>query len=162
MLQLTLDSSCVIHGAQNQSEADFVDRLVDLARDGVVGLWLAEAFEADLARASVEHHRVNLGWLQTRPVVRNLPGPFRLDYSLLDGRDVLGNESTMEVAEIVGDIVLPPTLRTGQLDASDERLTDRWRRRTNDVQHLLAHHMSGHDAFVTTDSRDILSKTTLL
>lgn len=34
----------------------------------------------------------------------------------------------------------------------------RWSRRINDVQHLAAHHMAGHDAFVTSDHDDIVSK----
>jgi hypothetical protein len=162
VLSLTLDTSCVIHGAQSQSEADSVEVLVALARQGEVGLWLAEAFEADLERASDAHRRANLVWLQSRPVARNVPGPFRLDYSVLDGRDVLVDESTARVAQIVEEIVLPANLRVGRLDSADRGATARWRRRINDVQHLLAHHMSGHDAFVTTDHDDIIRNATLL
>jgi hypothetical protein len=34
----------------------------------------------------------------------------------------------------------------------------RWRRKKNDVQHLLAHLIAGHDAFVTSDDDDMLKK----
>ena len=35
----------------------------------------------------------------------------------------------------------------------------KWRRKVNDVQHLVAHHMAGHDGFVTTDFDDMIKRS---
>lgn len=87
-----------------------------------------------------------------------VPGPFRLDYSIIGGKDVLLDDRTAEVAEVIERIVLPMGLRPGSLDIKDPVQMTRWRKRVTDVQHLIAHAMAGHDLFVATDSDDILSK----
>jgi hypothetical protein len=154
----TLDTSCVIHAVQHQAEAGPVERLVDAAREDRVILWLTAAFAADQTRASSEHLRANLDWLADRPVNQASSGPFRLDYSQLDGPDVLIDGETAEIISIIEEVLLPPAYRVGHLDASDQSLMERWRRKINDVQHLAAHHMAGHDAFVTSDFDDMVKK----
>ena len=48
MLRLTLDTNCcVIHSAQAQRFGPDVDRLVEMARTGTVGLWITTGFEVD-------------------------------------------------------------------------------------------------------------------
>ena len=158
MLTFTLDTSCVIHAVEHQAEADPVERLVDVAREGGVTLWLTAAFAADQTRASSEHLRANLAWLADRPVNRGLSGPFRLDYSQLGGPDVLIDDETVRLISTLEEVLLPLHYRVGQLDASDQSLMQRWRRKINDVQHLAAHRMAGHDAFITSDFDDILKK----
>ena len=81
-----------------------------------------------------------------------------MDYSQLDGPDVLIDDDTAEIIAIVEEVLLRPAYRVGQLDASDRALMERWSRKINDVQHLAAHHMAGHDAFVTSDFDDMVKK----
>jgi hypothetical protein len=44
------------------------------------------------------------------------------------------------------------------LKADDPAVMARWRRKANGVQHLVAHLIAGHDAFVTSDEDDMLKK----
>lgn len=154
----TLDTSCIIHAVQQQEHAAAVERLTDAARAGRVTLWLTAAFDADMTRAWSEHLRANLTWLAGQPILRAAPGPFRLDYSCLDGADVLVSDEQALVIDAVEDIVLPSEYRVGRLRTDDQRLMARWSRKINDVQHLAAHQMAAHDAFVTSDHDDILGK----
>ena len=39
---------------------------------------------------------------------------------------------------------------------------DKWSRKINDVQHLSAHSMAAHDAFVTSDEDDMIKKRVAL
>ena len=77
MQTFTLDTSCVIHAAQQQAEAGAVERLVDAARKSRVTLWLTAAFAADQTRASSEHLRANLEWLaEPDPSIKPYPDRF--------------------------------------------------------------------------------------
>ena len=153
----TLDTSCVIHAVQQQEHAGAVERLADAARAGRVTLWLTAAFNADMTRASSEHLQANLTWLTGQPILQPAPGPFRLAYSHLDGPDVLVSDLQALVIDAVEDVVLPSEYRVGRLRTDDPEVMARWSRKINDVQHLAAHHMAGHDAFVTSD-HDIVGK----
>lgn len=154
----TLDTSCVLHAVEQQEQAAAVERLADAARAGRVTLWLTAAFNADMTRASSEQLQANLTWLAGQPILQTVPGPFRLDYSDLDGRDVLVSDEQALVIGAVEDIVLSSVYRVGRLRADDQEVMARWSRKINDVQHLAAHHMAGHDAFVTSDHKDIVNK----
>lgn len=153
----TIDTSCVIHAAQTQAQAEYVNTLVNAALDGDVALYLTNAFDADMTRASAKNLAANLGWLAERPLISRVPGPFRLDYSALDGGDVLSDEHAALVTEIE-QIVLPSQYQVGNVRAGNSEFMSQWARKVNDVQHLAAHLMAGNDAFVTTDSDDILRK----
>jgi hypothetical protein len=61
MLRLTLDTSCVIHGAEAQPHGAQIDELVELAGDGRVGLWITTA----LATTRNAHRRTSTSatWL---------------------------------------------------------------------------------------------------
>lgn len=154
----TLDTSCVIHAVQRQEYAAAIERLTDAARAGRVALWLTAAFDADMTRASSANLGANRTWLTGQPILQAAPSPFRLDYSAIDGPEVLVSDQQTAVIDTIEKIVLPPKYRIGQLPPQDEEFMTRWSRKINDVQHLAAHHMAGHDAFVTIDHDDIVKK----
>jgi hypothetical protein len=147
VLRLTLDTSSVIHGAQAQEYGPQVDELVDLARQDRIGLWITTAFTVDQERASAENHRRNLEWLSSVPLIGRVPGPHRIGYSGLGGPDVLPGEEHAAADAVVREILFPGG---GASKASRRKITD--------VQHLTAHLMAGHDAFVTSDDDDMLDK----
>lgn len=154
----TLDTSCVIHAVQQQAYSPAIEQLVAAARAGRVALCLTAAFEEDMTRASNEHVRANLSWLAGQPILRPIPGPFRLDYSHLDGPDVLITDEQAKVIDAIEEIVLPPKYQVGRLRDTDPEFLAKWSRKVNDVQHLAAHYIASHDAFVTSDEHDIVSK----
>jgi hypothetical protein len=155
MLRLTLDTNCVIHAAQAQRYGIHVDELVDLARDGRIGLGITEAFIVDQERAPTDKHQRNLAWLSQRSTIGRIPGPFRLGYSALDGPDVL-TDDTPAVDALLCEILLPDRLQAERLDENDAVAITKWRQKVTDVQHLTAHRMAGHEAFVTSDHHDML------
>jgi hypothetical protein len=157
-MQLTLDTSSVIHAAQGQRYGPQIDELVTLARAGRVGLWITSAFAVDQERASADQHDRNLSWLSEQPIIGKVPGPFRLNYSRLDGDDVIVSEEQEIVASTIEEILLPEAFRVGNLRPDDDAFMAKWRRKATDVQHLSAHFMAGHDAFVTSDDDDMLKK----
>jgi hypothetical protein len=146
MLNLTLDTSSIIHATQGQRYAPEIDELVDLGRQGRVGLWITSAFAVDQETARADKHQLNLEWLSRRPLIGRIPGPFRLDYSRLGGPDVLADDQHKAADAALRDILLP-----GGAAAAD-------RRKVSDTQHLAAHLLAGHDAFITSDHRDILRR----
>jgi hypothetical protein len=153
VLRLTLDTSCVIHAVQAQEYGPSVDQLIMFSRAGRVGLWLTSAFRADQTLARSDLLRANLAWLSERPAIGRVSGPFRVGYSGLGNDDVLTYGVLANADREIQDIVLPECYRQGQIPNSDK-----WRRKIHDIQHLTAHRMAGHDAFVTTDLHDILKK----
>jgi hypothetical protein len=158
MLRFTLDTSSVIYGAQAQPYGPQVDELVELARQGRVGLWITTAFGNDQERAPADKHQRNLAWLSERPLIGTVPGALILDYSRLGIDSVLLSEEQAAIAKTVDEILLPKAYQVGNLRADDETVMARWRRKKNDVQHVLAHLIAGHDAFVTNDDDDMLKK----
>jgi hypothetical protein len=160
MFRLTLDTCCVITGAGGSgNQRHELDRLVDLTRAGRVQLWITTAFGQDQAKATTEMRQANIDWLASAPVLGPIPGPFRLSYSTFDGPDVFVTEDHSRADELIRKIVLPGDyhLRAPDQDPASEAAA-RWRKRLHDVQHLSAHLMAGHDAFVTDDTDDMMSK----
>jgi hypothetical protein len=158
VLRLTLDTSSVIHGAQAQQYRIEVDELVDLARQGRVGLSITTAFDNDQERAPADKRQRNLDWLRRRPLIGTVPGGFRLDYSRLGIDTVLLSTDQAAIAKTIDEILLPKAYQVGNLRADDADAKARWRRKVSDVQHLVAHLIAGHDAFVTSDDDDMLKK----
>jgi hypothetical protein len=146
MLRLTLDTNCVIHGAQAQEYGPQIDELVELAGGGQVGLWITEAFPVDQETAPPDKHQRNLAWLSARPTIGRIPGPCRRGYSGRDGPDLRTDAATAAADAALREILLPG------------KATVASRRKITDVQHLTAHLMAGHDAFVTSDHDDMLDK----
>jgi hypothetical protein len=153
MLRFTLDTVCVIDAAQGGVYQTEVDQLVNLAHTGSVSLWLTSAFDADQSRASDENYRANLQWLSERPLIRQAPGPFRLNLSALAGPDMPGPDMPVsdEIAEADEKIklILRPSYKAG--DGFPNR-------KINDIHHLTAHLMAGHDAFITRDRDDVIRR----
>jgi hypothetical protein len=156
MLRLTLDTSSVIHGAQAQEYGSQVDELVDLSRQDRVGLWITTAFAVDQERAPADKHQRNLAWLSERPTIGRVPGPWRVGYSGLEGPDGFIDDDHAAADLALREIILPKELQRGRLDEHDAALLALNRRKVTDVQHLTAHLMAGHDAFVTDDHDDML------
>lgn len=153
-----MDTSTVIHAAQGQPYAPEVDELVELARQGRVGLWITEAFTVDQERAPADKHQRNLAWLSDRPAIGRIPGPFRFGYSNWGGPDVLTDDAAATADAALREILLPERFQPERLDENDPALMAANRRKITDVQHLTAHLMAGHDAFVTSDHDDMLKK----
>jgi hypothetical protein len=152
MLRLTLDTNAVIHAAQGQPYGAAVDELVDLARGGRVGLCITTAFGNDQARAPADKRQRNLVWLGDRPLIGTVPGGFRLDYSRLGIDTILLSDEQAAKARVLDQLLLPAAYQVGQLQADDPAFMARWRRKgADDVAHLVAHLIAGHDAFVTSD-----------
>jgi hypothetical protein len=158
MLRLTLDTSSVIHGAQAQPYGPAVDELVQLARQSRVGLWITTAFAVDQERAPADKHQRNLAWLSERPLIGTVPGPFRFGYSTWGGPDVFTDSDHGTADAALREILLPERFQPGRLDEDDPVLMAANRRKVTDVQHLTAHLMAGHDAFVTSDHDDMLKR----
>jgi hypothetical protein len=156
MLRLTLDATTIIDAAQAQPRGPLILALVDLARRGRVGLWITEAFTVDQETAPADRVQRNLEWLSQQPVIGRIPGPWRLGYSGLEGPDGFTDDDHATADLALREIILPEQLQRGRLDENDPALLARNRDKITDVQHLTAHRMAGHDAFVTSDRRDML------
>lgn len=121
MLRFTLDTSCVIHAVAGQAYATDVEELASLCGQGRAELWLTTAFDKDQETAGDERRATSLRWISQRPFIGRIPQPLRLDYSTLDGRSILIDDRTAEAGKVIEEILLPPGLRPGALDASDRR-----------------------------------------
>src|SRR5215217_584049 len=104
MLRLTLDTSSVIHGAQAQPYGPQIDELVELARNGQVGLWRTTAFDNDQERAPADKHQRNLAWLGERPLIGTVPGGARVSYSRLGVDTVILSEEQGVIAKMIDEI----------------------------------------------------------
>jgi hypothetical protein len=155
MLRLTLDTSSVIHAAQVQQYGPQIDELVDLAHQGRVGLWITAAFTVDQETAPPDKAQLNLAWLSQQPVIGRIPGPWRLGYSGLEGPDGFADDDHAAADLALREIILTAQLQRGRLDENDPAQLARNRDKVTDVQHLTAHLMAGHDAFVTSDHHDM-------
>jgi hypothetical protein len=146
MLRLTLDTSAIIHAAQGQWYGLQIDELAELAAQGRVGISITEAFAVDQERAPADKHQRNLEWLSRQPLISRIPGPFRFDYSALDGPDGFPTDEHAAADAAIRQILLRGKASTAS------------RRKIADVQHLTAHLIAGHDAFVTSDDDDMLKR----
>ena len=164
MLRLTLDTNCVIHSAQAQRYGPDVDRLVEMARTGTVGLWITTGFEVDQALLSPDDERrlLNLQWLSERPMITRIPGPLRFDYSTWDGSDVFVRDEHLASDRCIRDVLLTEKYQAGHSSEDDPAAMKKWRNKISDVQHLSAHLLAKHDAFVTSDEDDMWKKRDLL
>jgi hypothetical protein len=158
VLRLTLDTTCVIHAVAGQRYATDVEELATLGEQGWAELWLTTAFDEDQETAGDERRAANLRWVSQRPVMGQISQPLRLDYSPLDDRSILVDDRTADAVQAIEEILLPPDLRAGALDASDTLLMGRWRKRIRDVQHLASHFYHRHDVFVSSDDDDMIKK----
>jgi hypothetical protein len=147
MVTFTLDTNSVIAAANKEPDGPSVDRLVELARAGMIAIARTSGFEADQRKASPEQRRDNLDYLSQTPILK-VPGPLRLgpDYEFFNG-DVFIDDDTQHVDEQISQIVL------------EGKKPEDAGRRMIDVHHLTAHVMAGHDVFVTRDKHMIKKRT---
>jgi hypothetical protein len=146
---LTVDTCVLIALLNWEIEHDpvSIEALLQAARDNRVDLQVTAAFDRDRLRSRDQRGAELLEWVRTQPVLSvRAGGAFRSDVSVLDGPDLLADEATGALARRIQEV-----LRIKQLDA---RKPDKV---FSDADHLLAHHLSGADAFVTVDDRTILS-----
>jgi hypothetical protein len=142
VLKLTLDTNCIIAGAQGEPNAVYVDQLAELARAGRVTISITSGFGVDQRTASPERRQANLAYLASMPVV-HVPGQFRFNVSFLDGEDVLTDDETADLDKLITEMV------------SGGKVTSK---KINDVHHLTAHWMARNDIFVTSDDHDVVKK----
>jgi uncharacterized membrane-anchored protein len=156
VLRLTLDTTSVIDAAQAQPRGPLILELADLAGQDRVGLWITEAFTVDQETALPDRAQRNLAWLSQQPVIGRIPGPWRVGYSGLEGPDGFTDDDHATADLALREIILREQLQRGRLDENDPAMLVLNRDKVTDVQHLTAHLMAGHDAFVTSDRRDML------
>jgi hypothetical protein len=152
IILFTLDTSivCAADHRQTSHDLESIDRLIELGHQGVITLQLAEAYERDFSRYTGDERRYQrLVWLQTNPVLEyRASGAFRLDVSSLGGNDALIGSKE---ASLDRDLL-------ASLRAKGNPIAKAY----SDIDHLLAHQMSGADAFVTEDEKTILKRRDVL
>ncbi|TMR97516.1 hypothetical protein [Nonomuraea basaltis] len=160
----TLDTNAIIDSVRQQFHWEAVDRLVELARQGRIEMWITEAFTADQLRVTNDGHRVaNLAWLAARPEIRYTRGPLRLGYAMstLDGGVFLAGDDTAASDQEIQRILLPQHLQVGHLDETNLGHRQAQAKKIDDVHHLTTHLMQGHDVFVTRDGRMLKNRDEL-
>ena len=149
-LLLTFDSSVIFAVIKRETYHDLsaIDQLISLAQESIISIQVTEAFRRDVSRSRVsEVIARQLDWLAKSPVLQgSVGGVFRLDVSLLGSNDMLCDKRTetlnnklIELLGIQGKAANPS-------------------RAYSDIDHLLAHALSGADMFVTVDEDTILNR----
>jgi hypothetical protein len=162
-LVITLDTSCVSalanpQDSNDQDEIPALDALVDLARQDEIVLQLTSAYERDFERYGDDDARSQrLQWLATAPPIQRVGGVFRLDVSVLNGPDVLGGESDVQLDQQLRQILRPSLAHPGEIPGyeDDPRAAAKL---FSDIDHLIAHFPSGAQWFVTLDAKTILKR----
>lgn len=148
---LTLDT-CVVLAAVNREESHdlaSIDQLFELAASGRISMQLTEAFRRDLSRTIKDEATsvARRNWLAESPVMPSpVGGVFRLDVSPLGSNDMFCDEKT----ETLNDKLI-------ELLGVNRSIADP-SKAYSDIDHLLAHAISGADTFVTVDEDTILNK----
>lgn len=153
---LTLDTSCVSAVANPSksnspvTEVAAIEKILEMASNGLVQLQLTTAYERDFDRWNNPGGRAErLAWLERAPVLTiRAPGVFRLNVSVLTGEDGLAGRGEADLDKALRSILPGDYTVPGNDPARD----------FSDIDHLLAHHLSGASMFVTLDQKTILSK----
>lgn len=134
--RVTLDTNLPIEYLKAQEKSDVVERLLQLARDGLLDLAVTARIHEDVTHPPLsERIEALLG-----QDIQEIGSVTRLGYWEL-GRDMLGSDEFVETS--------------AALDAGLERQGRRppdWR----DWDHIHAHYLAGRDVFLTWD-KDVLS-----
>jgi len=147
MLRFTLDTTCVIHGAQkDQRYSPHINELAELARNGQMHLAITTAFAVDQETAPADKSQNNLEWLSQQPLIETISGPWMVGYSSIDGHEELATPEIAAVMKVIQEIVMPDRY-AGKVSGGEKKR----RRKLSDAQHLTAHFKAGYDAFVTDD-----------
>jgi|SRR3984893_1211490 len=160
---ITLDTSCVVALAHDQPtndprEVEALELLMDLARQGTLGLQLTSAYERDFERFKDEAGRADrLAWLSKAPVIQRVGGIFRFDVSGWDGPDLLASPEDEQLDQDLRLLLGPLGVRP-DVEAADQVAPSRAPKVFSDIDHLIAHKRSGAQFFVTLDNKTILKK----
>jgi len=156
VLSFTLDTYCAIAVAKDESDAQHVNRLIELANERQISLArVTTGVKADQTTASPGQASANaevwsgidmleevagLLWVSDDPSV---PNRDRTEFAFFNSGDTLGGPEDLQLDELIADIVVgrPPEIAG---------------RRMIDVHHLSAHRRSGRDIFVSGNTRDMI------
>lgn len=132
MTTVTLDTNVVQEYWRQRAQAPIVEALLDLAERKLINLAVTRRIYEDVPRFPLKD-RID----ELPEIGINVTGSvFRLDVSALNGGDMLGSDTSMDVFESV----------IQSLDIQGLPTPD-WR----DWDHVHAHYLSGRDAFLTWD-----------
>ena len=130
----TLDTSVLEEYWREQEKAAVTESLLDLAARRMVNLAITSRINADIPELPLANRINDLPELN----VQEIGSVFGLDYSALDGGDVLGSDIFLDVISA--------------LDAELDRQGRRKRRPDwRDWDHLHGHYLSGREVFLTWD-----------
>ena len=130
----TLDTNVLEEYWREQNNAAVTESLLDLAMRGQVDLAITSRISADIPDLPLANRINDLPELS----VQQIGSVFRLDYSALDGGDVLGSDSFLDVTTAIDDKFDRQGRRKKRPD---------WR----DWDHLHGHYLSGREMFLTWD-----------
>ena len=149
-LLLTFDSSVIFAVIKRETYHDLsaIDQLISLARESIISIQVTEAFRRDVSRSRVsEVIATQLDWLAKSPVLQgSVGGAFRLDVSSLGSSDMLCGDETV----FLNDKLIELLGIQGKAANPSKAYSD--------IDHLLAHALSGADMFVTVDEDTILNR----
>ena len=155
MVLFTVDT-CVLIALQKDEPEHDIDSIRQLFRAALTGrvcLQLTAAFERDCVRniqttGAVQRAEDLLDWVSGQPVMpERAGGAFRLDVSTFGGDDLVCDEEMVELSDRLEALLPEPKVKRSRQDVAY---------RYSDIDHLLAHHLSKADAFVTIDRATIL------
>ena len=133
--KVTLDTSLLQEYWKSQDKVGVVEKLLNLAEDGELDLAITTRIREDIPRPPLSNRINQLPELG----VQEIGAPFRLDHSLLSGKDVLGSE---EFSKFSYSLVL--TLK----QKGRKRKIPDWR----DWDHIQGHYLARRDVFLTWDN----------
>lgn len=161
---ITLDTVCASALAtpsvtNDPDEVVALEELVARSKEGRVRLQVTAAYYHDVERDHNENRgRQRREWLESLPDLGTVPGVFRLNSSRLDDSlAVFGGDSTPELDARLREILEPVRRSQPNIDKHEDNpalLAYLF----SDVDHLIAHEMSGADWFATMDN-GILKRT---
>ena len=155
MVLFTIDTCVLIALQKDETEHDIssIRQLFQAALNGRVCLQLTAAFERDRVRniekaGALQRAEELLDWVSCQPVIpQRAGGAFRLDVSPLGGDDLVCDEEIAQLSDRLEALLPQPKVKRARPDVAH---------RYSDIDHLLAHHLSKADAFVTIDRDTIL------
>lgn len=133
-LSVTLDTNVLVELWWSRENSALTKALLALAEEGEIDLAVTTRINADIPSSPLADRISSLPQLG----VEEIGSVFRLDYSGLDGGDMLGSDRFMDVTDSIDDELN----RQGR----KKRRPD-WR----DWDHLHGHFLKGRDVFLTWD-----------
>lgn len=136
--------------SQSCHDLKSIHELFDASLVGRVKLQLSTAFERDRLRTKGDLSKIErateLGcWILGQPVEPDrIGGAIRLNVSELGGEDLICDEAVKALDKNLKSLLFKWNSNSTEFD-----------RLYSDIDHLLAHHMSNNDAFVTLDNKTI-------